>query len=59
MVLDEKLVNVHKTSASFVTTGTPGCLMQLGAGLIRDDSAMRAIHPVDLLDASYAASGGQ
>jgi glycolate oxidase iron-sulfur subunit len=39
-----------------VATGNPGCMMQIGAGLIRDDSAMRAVHPVDLLDASYAAS---
>jgi len=59
LVLEEKLVSVHKTSASFVATGNPGCMMQIGAGLIRDGSAMRAVHPVDLLDASYAASGGQ
>jgi glycolate oxidase iron-sulfur subunit len=59
LVLDEKLVNVHDTHASFVATGNPGCMMQIGAGLIRDGSAMRAVHPVDLLDASYAASGGQ
>ncbi len=56
LVLDEKLVNVHETRASFVATGNPGCMMQIGAGLIRDDSPMRAVHPVDLLDASYAAS---
>jgi glycolate oxidase iron-sulfur subunit len=59
LVLDEKLVNVHDTRATFVATGNPGCMMQIGAGLIRDGSAMRAVHPVDLLDASYAASGGQ
>ena len=59
LVLDEKLVNVHSTRASFVATGNPGCMMQIGAGLIRDGSSMRAVHPVDLLDASYAASGGQ
>ena len=59
LVLDEKLVNVHDTRASFVATGNPGCMMQIGAGLIRDGSAIRAVHPVDLLDASYAASGGQ
>jgi glycolate oxidase iron-sulfur subunit len=59
LVLDEKLANVHDTRASFVATGNPGCMMQIGAGLIRDGSAMRAVHPVDLLDASYAASGGQ
>jgi glycolate oxidase iron-sulfur subunit len=59
LVLDEKLANVHDTRASFVATGNPGCMMQIGAGLIRDGSAMRVVHPVDLLDASYAASGSQ
>ena len=59
LVLGEKLVNVHETRASFVASGNPGCMMQIGAGLIRDGSAMRAVHPVDLLDASYAAGGGQ
>lgn len=59
LVLDEKLANVHDTRASFVATGNPGCLMQIGAGLIRDGSPMRVVHPVDLLDASYAASGEQ
>jgi len=59
LVLEDKLVNVHDTRASFVASGNPGCMMQIGAGLIRDGSPMRAVHPVDLLDASYAASGGQ
>jgi hypothetical protein len=31
--------------------------MQIGAGLIRAEINARAIHPVDLLDASYAAIG--
>jgi len=59
LVLDEKLTNVIDTRASFVATGNPGCMMQIGAGLIRRGSAVRSVHPVDLLDASYAASGGQ
>jgi hypothetical protein len=29
--------------------------MQIGAGLRREGSDTRVIHPVDLLDASYAA----
>jgi hypothetical protein len=28
--------------------------MQIGAGLARAGSATRVVHPVDLLDASYA-----
>jgi glycolate oxidase iron-sulfur subunit len=53
-VLDPKLLNIAETGAPFVTTGNPGCLMQIGAGLMRTGSKTKAIHPVDLLDASYA-----
>ena len=53
-VLAPKLENIADTGASFVATGNPGCLMQIGAGLIRSGSRARAIHPVDILDASYA-----
>ncbi len=53
-VLATKLANIAETGAQFVTTGNPGCLMQIGAGLLRSGSRTRAIHPIDLLDASYA-----
>jgi glycolate oxidase iron-sulfur subunit len=54
-VLQPKLGNIRATGARFVATGNPGCLMQIGAGLARTGSAVRVVHPVDLLDASYAA----
>jgi glycolate oxidase iron-sulfur subunit len=53
-VLAAKLANIAESGAQFVATGNPGCLMQIGAGLLRSGSRTRAIHPVDLLDASYA-----
>jgi glycolate oxidase iron-sulfur subunit len=56
-VLEPKLANIRNTHASWVATGNPGCLMQIGAGLIRAEISARSIHPVDLLDASYAAFG--
>jgi glycolate oxidase iron-sulfur subunit len=55
-VLAEKLTNIAHTGASLVATGNPGCLMQIGAGLQRSGQLARVIHPVDLLDASYAES---
>ncbi|HJR64209.1 MAG TPA: (Fe-S)-binding protein, partial [Gemmatimonadaceae bacterium] len=55
-VLAPKLHHIQATAASVVATGNPGCLMQIGAGLIRTGSAARVVHPVDLLDASYASS---
>ncbi|HJP86303.1 MAG TPA: heterodisulfide reductase-related iron-sulfur binding cluster [Gemmatimonadaceae bacterium] len=56
-VLKPKLDNIRATRAPWVATGNPGCLMQIGAGLIRSDINARSIHPVDLLDASYATIG--
>ena len=55
-VLAPKLSHIAETHAPLVATGNPGCLMQIGAGLIRMGGAVRAVHPVDLLDASYAAA---
>ena len=58
-VLAPKLRHIVSTGADWVTTGNPGCLMQIGAGLRRANARARVIHPVDLLDMSYAASARQ
>jgi len=55
LVLEAKLDRIGATGASLVASGNPGCLMQMGAGLLRRGARTRAVHPVDLLDASYAA----
>ncbi len=54
-VLAPKLERIAETGASFVATGNPGCMMQIGAGLLRSQSRARVIHPIELLDASYRA----
>jgi len=54
-VLAPKLRNIAQTRATIVVTGNPGCLMQLGAGLLRSGASTRVVHPIDLLDAAYAA----
>ncbi len=53
-VLDRKLANIAASGADVIATGNPGCLMQIGAGLLRAGSSAHAVHPVELLDASYA-----
>jgi glycolate oxidase iron-sulfur subunit len=58
-VLAPKLDNIAKTQAPLVATGNPGCLMQIGAGMRQAGMTARAVHPVDLLDASYAAMTGK
>jgi len=58
-VLAPKLARIAETHATLVATGNPGCLMQIGAGLHQAGSSVRVVHPVDLLDASYAADASR
>ncbi|HVX41794.1 MAG TPA: heterodisulfide reductase-related iron-sulfur binding cluster [Gemmatimonadaceae bacterium] len=53
IVLDRKLANIQATNAELIATGNPGCLMQIGAGLLRAGAPVRAVHPVELLAESY------
>lgn len=53
-VLERKLGHIAAAGAEVVATGNPGCLMQIGAGLVRAGSSTRTRHPVELLDESYA-----
>ena len=52
-VLAPKLARIAETRATIVATGNPGCMMQIGAGLLLSGSTARVVHPVELLDASY------
>ncbi len=54
-VLAPKLAAIAATDADIVATGNPGCLMQIGGGLRRSGSRTVARHPVEVLDAAYAA----
>jgi glycolate oxidase iron-sulfur subunit len=56
-VLEPKLAHIAATGAPVVATGNPGCHMQIGGGARQRGLALRVCHPVDLLDASYAALG--
>ncbi|MCU0617437.1 MAG: heterodisulfide reductase-related iron-sulfur binding cluster [Gemmatimonadaceae bacterium] len=48
-VLAPKLQHMLNARADVITTGNPGCLMQLGAALLLADSATPAVHPVVLV----------
>ena len=56
VVLDRKLGHVSTADPEVVASGNPGCLMQIGAGLLRAGSRIGTVHPVELLDRSYAAA---
>jgi glycolate oxidase iron-sulfur subunit len=53
-VLDPKLARIAESGAAVVATGNPGCLMQIGGGLVLTGSPVVARHPVELLDMAYA-----
>ena len=58
-VLDDKIRAFRKArpALDLVTTGNPGCLMQIGAGLRAAGVRISVAHPVEVLDWSYAAAG--
>ena len=53
----DKVSAVLATGAEIVATGNPGCMMQIGAGLLLEGSDVVARHPVELLDESYRRAG--
>ncbi len=58
-VLAQKVAGIAEASPrpALVTTGNPGCLMQIGGGLRAAGLPIRVAHPVELLDWSYQAAG--
>jgi glycolate oxidase iron-sulfur subunit len=55
VVLQRKLAHIAAANPDLVVTGNPGCMMQIGAGLVRARTRQQAVHPIELLDESYAA----
>jgi glycolate oxidase iron-sulfur subunit len=47
---------VVSTSADVVASANPGCTMQIVAGLHEIGSPMQVLHPIQILDRSYAAA---
>jgi len=52
-VLAPKLRAIAESGADVVATGNPGCLMQIGAGLLLEGLDVEVRHPVELLDLAY------
>lgn len=48
-VLESKLDRIAESGAAIIATANPGCLMQIGGGLLMRGSAVVARHPVELL----------
>lgn len=57
-ILNEKLRCVQASGAQVLTTGNPGCHMQIAAGArLQGLDNLRVCHPVELLDEAYARAG--
>jgi glycolate oxidase iron-sulfur subunit len=56
-VLDRKVAALRNGRLDAVATGNPGCVMQIGAGLRAAGQPVPVVHPVELLDRSYALAG--
>jgi len=56
-VLDRKVAALANGKLDAVATGNPGCVMQIGAGLRAAGRDVPVVHPVELLDRSYALAG--
>ena len=56
-VLAQKLAAIKETRAEVVATGNAGCHMQIGAGAVLENQAVKVMHPIELLDESYRRAG--
>jgi glycolate oxidase iron-sulfur subunit len=56
-VLDRKVESILAADPDIVATGNPGCIMQIGAGLAAAGSSVSVVHPIEILDRSYARAG--
>jgi glycolate oxidase iron-sulfur subunit len=52
-ILSDKVAAVRATGAEVVLTPNPGCMMQIGAGLLLEGVDAVVLHPVEILDESY------
>lgn len=53
-ILAPKMASIAASGADCVATGNPGCMMHIGAGLLRAGSRVSVRHPVELLDEAYS-----
>jgi glycolate oxidase iron-sulfur subunit len=52
-ILADKMEAIRSTGAAAVATPNPGCMMQIGAGLLLDGMDVGVVHPLEILDESY------
>lgn len=53
-ILSGKIESIRATGADTIATANPGCIMQIGAGLLLEGTGIDVVHPIELLDAAYS-----
>ena len=53
----DKVAAVRAAGCDAVATANPGCMMQIGAGLLLAGAPEGVVHPVEILDESYRRAG--
>jgi glycolate oxidase iron-sulfur subunit len=56
-ILGDKIAAVRGTGADAVVTPNPGCMMQIGAGLVLAGADIAVLHPIEIVDESYRRAG--
>lgn len=57
-ILGRKIDHIKAAQPEVITTGNPGCIMQLRLGVRQAQLDVPVVHPIELLDASYQAGKG-
>lgn len=52
-ILNDKIASINDSGADTVVTANPGCIMQIGAGVLLSGLKVDVLHPIELLDAAY------
>jgi glycolate oxidase iron-sulfur subunit len=52
-VLERKLDAIHRAGPAVIATANPGCIMQIGAGVVLAGMRTVVCHPIELLALSY------
>lgn len=54
---EDKIDAILDTGAEMALSPNPGCMMQIGAGLLLRGASTGILHPIELLDESYRRAG--
>jgi glycolate oxidase iron-sulfur subunit len=52
-ILARKIEHIRAAQPEIITTGNPGCIMQLRMGVQEAQLSIPVLHPIELLDAAY------